>query len=145
MTITTPATSGIPASLSYCASLIFIGVSGSLNVAYGASKATDLPGQIIWGSLAAAVAVVLVLSWPAMIRSLEARRWANPSRPCKASAGSPFLRDARYSLLSRLLDSAAEPGLLRHQPQPIAFALVGRIARRRRGIFGPVLPIGTSR
>jgi hypothetical protein len=60
----------------YSAAVIFVLISGSLNVVYGLSKAADLPGKIIWASLAAAVAVVFALSWPALIRSVEARRWS---------------------------------------------------------------------
>jgi hypothetical protein len=45
-------------------------------VTYGWQKGSDLAGSLTWAAVAAAVAIVFALSWPALIRSLEARRWS---------------------------------------------------------------------
>lgn len=63
-----------PARAAYVAAAIFIGASGAVNITYGWHRGTDLPTSIIWASVAAAVAIVFALSWPALIRSLEERR-----------------------------------------------------------------------
>lgn len=65
-----------PARAAYVAAALFIGASGAINVTYGWQKGSDLPGQITWAAVAAAVAIMLALAWPALIRSLENRRWA---------------------------------------------------------------------
>src|ERR1700694_1225217 len=65
-----------PARLAYAAALIFIGASGTINVTYGWSKGGDLAGSLVWAAVAGAVAVVFAISWPATIRSIEAKRWS---------------------------------------------------------------------
>jgi hypothetical protein len=65
-----------PARAAYFSAAIFTGASGSINVTYGWQKGGDLAGSLIWAAVAAAVAIVFALSWPALIRSLEARRWS---------------------------------------------------------------------
>jgi hypothetical protein len=65
-----------PARAAYFSAAIFTGASGSINVTYGWQKGGDLAGSLTWAAVAAAVAVVFALSWPALIRSLEARRWS---------------------------------------------------------------------
>jgi hypothetical protein len=76
VTISTAPASRWPAHAAYCAATIFIGASGAINVTYGWVKGSDLPGQLTWAAVAGAVATVFALSWPALIRSLEARRWS---------------------------------------------------------------------
>ena len=49
---------------------------GATNVIYGWQKGTDLPTSLVWAGVAGAVAVIFALSWPALIRSLEAKRWS---------------------------------------------------------------------
>src|SRR5262245_884388 len=65
-----------PARAAYFSAAIFTGASGSINVTYGWQKGGDLAGSLTWAAVAAAVAIVFALSWPALIRSLEARRWS---------------------------------------------------------------------
>jgi len=65
-----------PARAAYFSAAIFTGASGTINVTYGWQKAGDLAGSLTWAAVAAAVAIVFALSWPALIRSLEARRWS---------------------------------------------------------------------
>jgi hypothetical protein len=72
--IATP--SAWPARAAYFSAAIFTGSSGTINVTYGWQKGGDLAGSLTWAAVAAAVAVVFALSWPALIRSLEARRWS---------------------------------------------------------------------
>jgi len=72
--IATP--SAWPARAAYFSAGIFTGASGAINVSYGWQKGSDLASSLTWAAVAAAVAVVFALSWPALIRSLEARRWS---------------------------------------------------------------------
>jgi hypothetical protein len=65
-----------PARAAYFSAAIFTGASGSINVTYGWQKGSDLAGSLTWAAVAAAVAIVFALSWPALIRSLETRRWS---------------------------------------------------------------------
>ena len=60
----------------YFSAAVFIGASGATNVLYGWQKGTDLPTSLVWAGVAGAVAVIFALSWPALIRSLEAKRWS---------------------------------------------------------------------
>jgi hypothetical protein len=41
-----------------------------------AGRRGPTPSSLTWASVAGAVAIVFALSWPALIRSLEARRWS---------------------------------------------------------------------
>jgi hypothetical protein len=72
--IATP--SAWPARAAYFSAAIFTGASGTINVTYGWQKGGDLAGSLTWAAVAAAVAIVFALSWPVLIRSLEARRWS---------------------------------------------------------------------
>ena len=74
MSISIATHSAWPSKLAYTAAAVFTGASGTVNVFYGISKATDLSGQLVWGGVAAAVAVVFALSWPATIRAAKSRR-----------------------------------------------------------------------
>lgn len=65
-----------PVLAAYTAAGTFIAASGATNIAYGWNKGSDLSGSIVWAAVAAAVAVVFALSWPALIRSIEARQWS---------------------------------------------------------------------
>ena len=65
-----------PARLAYCAAGIFISASGGTNIAYGWAKGSDPITSTIWAAVAGGVAIVFALSWPALIRSVEARRWS---------------------------------------------------------------------
>ena len=74
MNFSSTAHSAWPCRLAYTSALIFTAASGALNIAYGAARGSDLSSTIVWGGVAAAVAVVFALSWPATIRAAEARR-----------------------------------------------------------------------
>ena len=76
MSTPTAAASPWPARAAYFSAAIFTGASGFINVTYGWQKGSDLAGSLTWAAVAAAVAIVFALSWPALIRSLEARRWS---------------------------------------------------------------------
>jgi hypothetical protein len=76
MTIPTAAASPWPARCAYLSSAIFIGASGTTNIVYGWSKGDTLATSMVWATVAGAVAIVLALSWPALIRSVDAKRWS---------------------------------------------------------------------
>ena len=76
MSTPTAAASPWPARAAYFSAAIFTGASGSINITYGWQKGGDLASSLTWAAVAAAVAIVFALSWPALIRSLEARRWS---------------------------------------------------------------------
>jgi hypothetical protein len=65
-----------PARLAYLSAAIFSLASGITNLNYGWSKGTDFASSLVWAGVAGAVAVVFALSWPALIRSLDAKRWS---------------------------------------------------------------------
>jgi hypothetical protein len=71
MTITPP----LPVLLAYFAAAIFTVASASLNCAYGWSKGGGLPSSAIWASVAVAASIVLALSFPALLGSIERRKW----------------------------------------------------------------------
>jgi hypothetical protein len=76
MSITTSTASPWPCRAAYFSAAVFIGASGATNVIYGWQKGTDLPTSLVWAGVAGAVAIVFALAWPALIRSLEAKRWS---------------------------------------------------------------------
>ena len=76
MSFSTRTASPWPARAAYFSAAIFIAASGATNVTYGWSKGGSLVGSVVWAAVAGAVAIVFALAWPAMIRSLEARRWS---------------------------------------------------------------------
>ena len=76
MSIPTTTASPWPSRAAYFSAAVFIGASGATNVIYGWQKGTDLPTSLVWAGVAGAVAVIFALSWPALIRSLEAKRWS---------------------------------------------------------------------
>src|SRR5262249_33052371 len=53
-----------------------LAASGTTNVVYGWSKGDSLATSIVWAAVAGAVAIMLALSWPALIRSIDAKRWS---------------------------------------------------------------------
>jgi hypothetical protein len=76
--VSTPTTTASPwpSKAAYFSAAVFIGASGTTNVLYGWQKGTNLPTSLVWAGVAGAVAVIFAISWPALIRSLEARRWS---------------------------------------------------------------------
>jgi hypothetical protein len=73
-----PTTSGglWPTRAAYSAALLFTLASGGTNLVYGWNKGSDLGGSLIWSAVSLAVSVVFALSWPALIRSVDQRRWS---------------------------------------------------------------------
>jgi len=101
MTRPTTTASPWPRHFAYLAAAILSGASGAINTQFGFSKGDTLAGSLTWAAVAAAVAVVLALSMPALIRSLEARRWSAALMALLA-----LLLSGTYSL-SAALGSAA--------------------------------------
>jgi hypothetical protein len=58
------------------AAAIFTAASGATNLAYGWQKGDTLATCLVWSGVAGAVAIVFPLSWPTLIRSVDARRWS---------------------------------------------------------------------
>jgi hypothetical protein len=75
MPTTTTTASPWPGRCAYISATIFIAASGITNVTYGWSKGDSLATSLVWAGIAGAVAIVLALSWPAMLRSLDQKRW----------------------------------------------------------------------
>jgi len=65
-----------PARCAYLSSIIFIAASGTTNIVFGFSKGDSFATSCVWAGVAGAVAIILPLSWPALIRSLDAKRWS---------------------------------------------------------------------
>ena len=76
MTIPITAASPWPARAAYFSAAIFIAASGTTNVVYGWSKGDSLATSLVWAGVAGAVAIVFALAWPALIRSVDAKRWS---------------------------------------------------------------------
>src|SRR5262249_387246 len=76
MTVHTPGGSRWPVWIAYAAASIFVAASSATNVAYGWGKGDSLATSIVWAAVAGAVAIVLALSWPALIRSIDGKRWS---------------------------------------------------------------------
>jgi uncharacterized membrane protein len=76
MTIPTTTASPWPARAAFFSAAIFTAASAGTNVLYGWQKGSDVPSSVVWASVAAAVAIVFALSWPALMRCIEARRWS---------------------------------------------------------------------
>ena len=76
MSIPTTTASPWPSRAAYFSAAIFIGASGATNILYGWQKGTDLPTSLVWAAVAGAVAIVFALAWPAVLKSLEAKRWS---------------------------------------------------------------------
>jgi hypothetical protein len=74
MSIPTAAASPWPSRAAYFSAAVFIGASGATNLIYGWQKGTDLPTSLVWAAVAGAVAIVFALAWPAVLKSLEAKR-----------------------------------------------------------------------
>jgi hypothetical protein len=99
--VSSTSTGRAPALLAYISAGIFASASGALNVVYGWNKGTDLPSSITWAAVAAAVAIIFSLSWPALIRSLEARRWSAATMTLAA-----LLLSGAYSVTAALGSAA---------------------------------------
>ena len=76
MPISTAAASPWPARCAYLSAAIFTAASGLTNLTYGWQKGDTLATSIVWSGVAGAVAVVFALCWPALIRSVDAKRYS---------------------------------------------------------------------
>ena len=76
MTIPTTTASPWPVRCAYISAAIFTAASGLTNLTYGWQKGSDLATSLVWSGVAGAVAIVFALSWPALIRSVDSRRWS---------------------------------------------------------------------
>jgi hypothetical protein len=65
-----------PARAAYFSAAIFIAASGTTNIVYGWSKGDSLATSRVWAGVAGAVAINFALSWPALIRSVDAKQWS---------------------------------------------------------------------
>lgn len=76
MTIPIATASPWPARAAYFSAAIFIAASGTTNIVYGWSKGDLLATSLVWAGVAGAVAINFALSWPALIRSVDAKQWS---------------------------------------------------------------------
>jgi hypothetical protein len=76
MTTPTTTASPWPARCAYISAAIFTAASGLTNLNYGWQKGDTFATSLVWSGVAGAVAIVFALSWPALIRSVDARRWS---------------------------------------------------------------------
>jgi hypothetical protein len=110
MSIPTTTASPWPCRAAYFSAAVFIGASGATNVLYGWSKGTDLPTSLVWAGVAGAVAVIFALAWPAVLKSLEAKRWSAAALSLFAVvlAGSYSVTAALGSAAGGRMDAAAQ-------------------------------------
>jgi hypothetical protein len=74
----TPTSAGAiwPARLAYIAAALFTAASGGTNVIYGWNKGADLSSSLVWSAVSVGVSIVFALSWPALLRNVDARQWS---------------------------------------------------------------------
>jgi hypothetical protein len=65
-----------PARAAYFSAAIFIATSATTNIVYGWNKGDSLVTSLVWAGVSGAVAIVFALAWPALIRSVDAKRWS---------------------------------------------------------------------
>src|SRR5690242_572269 len=101
MPIATTTASPWPVRCAYISATIFIAASGVTNITYGWSKGDSLANSVVWAGVAGGVAVVLALSVPALVRSIEARRWS-----AAVMAAMALLLSGTYSVTAALGSAA---------------------------------------
>jgi hypothetical protein len=101
MPIATTTASPWPGRCAYISATIFIAASGATNITYGWSKGDSLATSVVWAGVAGAVAAVLALSVPALMRSVEARRWS-----AAVMALAALLLSGTYSVTAALGSAA---------------------------------------
>jgi drug/metabolite transporter (DMT)-like permease len=72
----TPPEGRWPPRAAYLAAAVFLGASGAINLTYGWAKGSDIPSSLTWAAVSVAVAITFALTWPALIRSVDAKRWS---------------------------------------------------------------------
>ncbi len=65
-----------PVRFAFFASAIFLSASGATNLIYGWQRGIDLPSSLVWAGVSVGVSILFALSWPALLKSVDARRWA---------------------------------------------------------------------
>jgi hypothetical protein len=86
-----------PARLSFIAAGLFTCASAGTNLLYGWSKGTDAATSLVWAAVSLAVSAVFALSWPAVLVSLDHRRWSRA-----AMAFVALLLTGTYSVTAAL-------------------------------------------
>ena len=77
-----------PVRFAFFASAIFLSASGATNLLYGWQRGTDLPSSFVWAGVSVGVSILFALSWPALLKSIDAKRWA---RAAMISVGLVFV------------------------------------------------------
>ena len=90
-----------PARASYIAAALFTLASGGANLVYGFGKGTDTPSSLIWAGVSLGVSIVFALSWPALIKSLDAKNWSRA-----AIVAVALLMTGTYSVAAALGSAA---------------------------------------
>jgi hypothetical protein len=68
-----------PARLAYVAAALFTAASGGTNLVYGWNKGADLSSSFVWSAVSVGVSIVFALSWPALLRNIDAKQWSRAS------------------------------------------------------------------
>src|SRR6478672_10818395 len=97
MQLPTPGGQTWPARLAYIAGGLFTLASAGTNLIYGWSKGADLGSSLVWAAVSVAVSIVFALSWPALIRSIDAKQWTRG-----AMVGVALLITGAYSVSAAL-------------------------------------------
>jgi hypothetical protein len=101
MPIATTTASPWPGRCAYISATIFIAASSTTNIVYGWSKGDSFVTSLVWAGVAGAVAAMLALSVPALVRSIEARRWSTA-----VMAVAALLLSGTYSMTAALGSAA---------------------------------------
>lgn len=97
MSLPTTTMSCVPARLAFAASIIFAAASITTNATYGWGKGLDLASSAIWAGVSIAAGFTQVLSWPALVLTIDRRQWG------KALAAScALLICGSYSVIAAL-------------------------------------------
>jgi hypothetical protein len=72
-----PTTGGSPftARVAIAAATIFAAASITTNAWYGWSRGADLPSSVVWAGVSIAAGLTQVLSWPALVTTIDRRQW----------------------------------------------------------------------
>ena len=86
-----------PVRFAFFASAIFLSASGATNLLYGWQKGSDLATSCVWAAVSLGVSILFALSWPALLRSIDAKQWARA-----AMIGIGLLLSGGYSITAAL-------------------------------------------
>jgi hypothetical protein len=116
-----------PSRICNFSAALFIGASGTINIIYGFAKGDTLASSLTWAAVAGAVAIIFALSWPGLIRSLDAKQWSSALVALVA-----LLLAGSYSVTAAL-GSAAHRLKAHDQVRRLAYAGVVRAIPGSRG------------